>query len=80
MSTIGISLMQGITAKINPPRTVAVRFPLGRVTGPPFDHRFQSKVLSDAFEALLEMKQPGTILKLDHKYPEGQRDKDCNEH
>ena len=69
LSTVWISVVPGLTSRINPPRTVLTRFPLGRVTGPPFDRDLQATVVSAAFDALRDMSQPGTIQELSYQYP-----------
>lgn len=71
LSTVGISLMPGITSRVVPPRTVSVHFPLGRVTGPPFEAGLQSKVVIAALESAASMTQPGTVEKLPFQYPTG---------
>ncbi len=71
MSTVGISLMPGLTSRINPPRTVALHFPLGRVAGPPFDVGLQGRVVAAALEAVVQMTQPWTIEKLSFEYSTG---------
>ena len=69
LCTLGISLMPGLTTRINPPRTVSVHFPLGRVTGPPFDVALQGRVVAAALEAAARLTHPGTIEKLPFEYP-----------
>lgn len=69
MSTVGISLMPGLTSRIVPSRTVSLPFPLGRVTGPPFGIGLQSKVVAAALEAVAQITQPGTIETLPFEYP-----------
>lgn len=70
LSTISISLMQGITAKVSPPRTVYVHFPLGRVTGKAFDTETQEQVLKATLNALVDIQVPGEIRKLPFTWKE----------
>lgn len=70
LSTISISLMQGITAKVSPPRSVYVHFPLGRVTGKAFDTETQEKVLKATLNALVDIQVPGEIRKLPFTWKE----------
>lgn len=68
LSTITITLMQGISSKVRPPRAVLVRFPLGRVTGATFDLETQKEVVKSALQALKEIQTPGEIEELPFKW------------
>jgi len=70
LSTISISLMQGLTAKVSPPRSVYVRFPLGRVLGKAFDTETQLQVLKATLNALVDIQNPGKIKKLPFTWKE----------
>ena len=68
LSTVSISVMQGISGKVKPPRTVYVPFPLGRVTGKAFDVKTQKSVVKASLEAFKEIQNPGEIKKLPFKW------------
>ena len=52
------------------PRAVFVNFPLGHSTGKPFDRDLQLGILKTAFEALISIKHPGTIVDLPYEWGE----------
>lgn len=68
MTTISITVMEGITSKVNPPRAVYVPFPLGQVTGKAFDKETQTAVIKEALKAVEAIKNPGEIKKLSFKW------------
>jgi len=60
--TIGISIVRQYTEKVKPPRTIFLKWPFGHPMGEPGHIIQQRAVLRKAFEALMEIKTPGTII------------------
>jgi D-proline reductase (dithiol) PrdB len=60
--TIGISIVRQYTQKIKPPRTIFLKWPFGHPLGEPNHIDQQRAVMRKAFEALMEIKTPGTII------------------
>jgi D-proline reductase (dithiol) PrdB len=67
-STIGISLVRGVSEKIRPPRTVFLPWPFGHPLGEPFDVVQQRTVLLSALHALQSITTPGSILDLPYRW------------
>ncbi len=65
-----IGSARDVMEAVNAPRAVFVNFPLGRNTGKPLDTELQLGILSDAFEALKSIKQPGDIIDLPYQWSE----------
>jgi len=68
IATIGISLVREYTEKVKPPRTVFLRWPFGHPLGEPGDREQQRAVLFEAFRALYQIEQPGTIIDLPFRW------------
>ena len=68
ISTIGISIVRRFTEEIRPPRAVFLKWPLGHPLGEPFNVKQQRAILKKAFDALREIKEPGTIIDLPYKW------------
>jgi hypothetical protein len=68
ISTVSITLMYEITAKVQVPRAIYVPFPLGRVTGRAHDINMQTQVVTRALQTLEESTSPGEIKKLSLTY------------
>jgi hypothetical protein len=60
--TIGISIVRQYTEKVKPPRTIFLKWPFGHPLGEPNHIIQQRAVMRKAFEALMEIKKPGTII------------------
>ncbi len=50
------------------PRAVFVDYPLGHTVGRPFDADNQRAIVRDALVAFSRIDQPGTIVRLDHRW------------
>lgn len=61
ISTVTISLLQEITAKIKPPRALQVSYGFGFPFGRPDDVTLQRKILKAALRMLDEVTLPGTV-------------------
>lgn len=66
--TISISILRKPTEDVRPPRTVYLRWPFGHPLGEPFNVAQQMTVLREAFKALREIKEPGTIIDLPYRW------------
>ena len=66
--TISISILRKLTEEVKPPRTVYLRWPFGHPLGEPFNVPQQMTILKDAFKALREIKEPGTIIDLPYRW------------
>ena len=62
--TVGISIVRSYSEQVRPPRTVFLKWPYGHPLGEPFKIAQQRAVLREAFKALAEIREPGTIVDL----------------
>ena len=60
--TIGISIVREYSEKVRPPRTLFLRWPFGHPLGEPDNRPQQRAVLLEAFRALYQIEQAGTIV------------------
>jgi len=60
--TIGISIVREYSAKVRPPRTLFLRWPFGHPLGEADNRPQQRAVLLEAFRALYQIEQAGTII------------------
>ncbi|MBI5682692.1 MAG: hypothetical protein HZC45_05950 [Deltaproteobacteria bacterium] len=65
---ISISIARKFTEEIKPPRAVFLRWPLGHPLGEPYNVKQQMIVLKKAFEALMNIKEPGAIIDLNYRW------------
>jgi hypothetical protein len=68
IATIGISIVREFTEKVQPPRTVFLRWPFGHPLGEPGNIRQQRAVLLEAFRALYGISTPGEIIALPFRW------------
>jgi len=68
IATIGISIVRVYSEKVQPPRTVHLRWPFGHPLGEPGNVAQQRTVLLDALQALYQIKQPGSIIDLPYRW------------
>lgn len=66
--TISISIVRKFTEEIKPPRAVFLKWPLGHPLGEPHNVKQQMIVLKKTFEALMSIKEPGTIIDLNYRW------------
>lgn len=66
--TVGISILKEVTQKVRPPRSVYLRYPLGRPLGEAFHAAQQRAILLDALKALEIVAEPGTILEPGYRW------------
>ena len=60
--TVGVSIVREYTEKVQPPRTVYVKWPFGHPLGDPGNVRQQRAVILEAFRVLYESAAPGEIV------------------
>jgi D-proline reductase (dithiol) PrdB len=60
--TVGITIVREYTEKVKPPRAVFLRWPFGHPLGEPFNRAQQRAVMDKVFEALMGIRDPGTII------------------
>jgi D-proline reductase (dithiol) PrdB len=68
IATVGVTVCPDITEKLNVPRAVALRFPMGSPFGAPLDAPMQLRVLRDALSLIETVKVPGEIAKLPYDW------------
>ena len=68
ISTIGISIVRKYTEQVKAPRSVFLKWPFGHPLGEPGRTDQQRRVLEDAFKALEEITEPGTIVDLPYRW------------
>lgn len=68
IATVGITLVRDYTEKVQPPRTVALRWPFGHPLGEPNHRQQQRVVLMQALRALYQIKTPGEIVDLPFRW------------
>ena len=66
--TIGISIVREYSEKVRPPRTLFLRWPFGHPFGEPDNRLQQRAVLFEAFRALYQIEQAGTIVDLPFRW------------
>ncbi len=66
--TVGISIVRRFTEEVKAPRSVFLKWPMGHPLGEPFRADVQTAVIREAFKALKEIKEPGTIIDLPYKW------------
>ena len=68
ISTIGISIVRKYTEQTRAPRSVFLKWPFGHPLGEPGNVAQQRRVMEDAFKALEEITEPGTIVDLPYRW------------
>lgn len=66
--TISISILRKLTEEVRPPRAIFLKWPFGHPLGEPGNVAQQMTVLRDAFKAIKEIKEPGTIIDLPYRW------------
>ena len=66
--TIGISIVRKYTEQTRAPRSVFLKWPFGHPLGEPGKIAQQRRVMEDAFKALIEITEPGTIVDLPYRW------------
>ena len=68
IATIGISIVREFTEKVQPPRTVFLRWPFGHPLGEAGNIRQQRAVVLEALRALYTISTPGEIIDLPFRW------------
>ncbi|MCF6178139.1 MAG: hypothetical protein L3J63_01950 [Geopsychrobacter sp.] len=68
IATIGISIVREFSEKVQPSRTVFVRWPFGHPLGEAGKPEQQRAVVFEALRALYQIKEPGTIIDLPFRW------------
>jgi D-proline reductase (dithiol) PrdB len=66
--TIGISIVREYSEKVQPPRTVFLRWPFGHPLGEPGNTEQQRTVLLDALQAAYQIEEAGSIVDLPYRW------------
>ena len=66
--TIGVSIVREYTEKVQPPRTVYVKWPFGHPLGEPGNIKQQRAVVLEAFRVLYAATTPGEIVDLPFRW------------
>jgi len=69
ISTITLSSIPALTSSVSIPRLAAIEYPLGYLLGQPGDKDGQRAVLHAVLNALVEIKDPGSIVHLPFAWP-----------
>ena len=66
--TVGVSVCPDITERLQVPRAVALRFPLGNPFGASLDAAMQLRILRDALSLIDTAKKPGEVVHLPYDW------------
>jgi D-proline reductase (dithiol) PrdB len=68
IATVGVSIVRQYTEKVQPPRTVFVKWPFGHPLGEPGNASQQRTVVFEALKALYAISTPGEIIDLPFRW------------
>ena len=68
IATVGVSIVREFSEKVQPPRTVFLKWPFGHPLGEPGNARQQRAVVLEAFRALYGSTAPGEIVDLPFRW------------
>ena len=68
IATVGVTIIREYSEKVQPPRTVFVKWPFGHPLGEPGNARQQRAVILEAFKALYTITTPGEIVDLPFRW------------
>lgn len=66
--TIGVSIVREFTEKVQPPRTVYLKWPFGHPLGEAGNVKQQRAVVMEALQALYTISTPGEIIDLPFRW------------
>jgi hypothetical protein len=69
ISTITLSSIPELTASVSVPRLAAIEHPLGFLLGQPGDAEGQMEVLRATLQAVMEIREPGSVIHLPFTWP-----------
>ena len=68
IATVGITIVREYTEKVQPPRSVYLKWPFGHPLGEPGNVKQQRAVVMEAFRALYGITSPGEIVDLPFRW------------
>jgi D-proline reductase (dithiol) PrdB len=68
IATVGVTIVREYTEKVQPPRSVYLKWPFGHPLGEPGKVKQQRAVVLEAFRALYTISTPGEIVDLPFKW------------
>ena len=68
IATVGVSIVREFTEKVQPPRSVYLKWPFGHPLGEPGNVKQQRAVVLEAFKALYNITTPGEIVDLPFRW------------
>jgi D-proline reductase (dithiol) PrdB len=68
IATVGISIVREYSARVQPPRTLFLRWPFGHPLGEPGNIAQQRTIVCEALAALYRIETPGTIIDLPYRW------------
>ena len=66
--TVGVTIIREYTEKVQPPRSVFIKWPFGHPLGEPGNTRQQRTVVLEALKALYSISTPGEIIDLPFRW------------
>jgi D-proline reductase (dithiol) PrdB len=66
--TVGVSVCRDITVRLQVPRAVTLRFPLGNPFGAAMDTPMHSRILKDALALIHAVQTPGEVVELPYEW------------
>jgi hypothetical protein len=68
IATVGVTIVREYTEKVQPPRSVYLKWPFGHPLGEPGNVMQQRAVILETFRALYTITNPGEIVDLPFKW------------
>jgi len=68
IATVGVTIVRQYTEKVQPPRSVYLKWPFGHPLGEPGKIKQQRAVVLEALKALYEIATPGEIIDLPFRW------------
>jgi len=68
IATVGVTIVREYTEKVQPPRSVYLKWPFGHPLGEPGKTKQQRAVVLEAFRALYSITTPGEIVDLPFRW------------
>lgn len=69
ISTVLVTMSPWLAEAVGTPRIVGVEFPFGHPLGHAGDREEQMNVIRDALRAMVEIKEPNTVVELPYVWP-----------
>ena len=68
IASVGVTIVREFTEKVQPPRSVYLKWPFGHPLGEPGNIKQQRAVIFEAFRALYSITTPGEIIDLPFRW------------